>query len=332
MKIKILPFLVIFLIACLAVSQKGQAVTPAPDGHYRGGNTAEGQDALFNLNSGTYNTAVGYLSLNAITIGNFNTAIGAGALLLSKNASENTAIGASALQITDNFLSGGNRNTAVGAFTLYRNTSGNFNTAIGNRTLFNNSIGASNIGVGANAGSGVTTANNVICIGADGNNMSNSCFIGQIFGATSSGGTAVFINSNGRLGTATSSRRFKEEIKPMERASETLFALNPVTFRYKKGIDPQGIPQFGLVAEDVAAVNPELVVRDKDGKPCSVRYEAVNAMLLNEFLKEHSTVQELKKEIATLTATVKQQAAQIQKVNAQLEVNKSGSQMVVNDQ
>ena len=118
----------------------------------------------------------------------------------------------------------------------------------------------------------------------------------------------------------------------MERASETLFALNPVTFRYKREIDPQGIPQFGLVAEDVAAVNPELVVRDKDGKPCSVRYEAVNAMLLNEFLKEHSTVQELKKEIATLTATVKQQAAQIQKVNAQLEVNKSGSQMVANDQ
>ena len=116
----------------------------------------------------------------------------------------------------------------------------------------------------------------------------------------------------------------------MERASETLFALNPVTFRYKREIDPQGIPQFGLVAEDVAAVNPELVVRDKDGKPCSVRYDAVNAMLLNEFLKEHSTVQELKKEIATLTATVKEQAAQIQNVSAQVEASKPAPRVVNN--
>ena len=133
----------------------------------------------------------------------------------------------------------------------------------------------------------VTTANNVIAIGTAGANQSNSCFIGHIFGATSSGGTAVFINSDGKLGTTTSSRRFKDEIKPMEQASEALFALKPVTFRYKKEIDPRGIPQFGLVAEEVEKVNPDLVVRDKEGKLNTVRYDPVNAMLLNEFLKEH---------------------------------------------
>jgi uncharacterized coiled-coil protein SlyX len=187
----------------------------------------------------------------------------------------------------------------------------------------------------------VTTAGNVICIGANvaGANVSNSCYIGSIFGQTSSGGTAVFINSDGKLGTTTSSRRFKQEIKAMDHASEALFALKPVTFHYKKGIDPQGIPQFGLVAEDVEAVNPDLVVRDKNGEIYTVRYDAVNAMLLNEFLKEHRKVQEqeatisqLKSTVAKQDATIAQQqkgmevvaarlneqAAQIQKVSAQL--------------
>ena len=153
--------------------------------------------------------------------------------------------------------------------------------------LLDNTTGNNNTALGSVAGINVTTANNVICIGTHGANVSDSCYIGSIFGQTSSGGTAVFINSAGKLGTTTSSRRFKDDIKPMERASEALFALKPVTFRYKKGIDPQGIPQFGLVAEDVEAVNPDLVVRDKEGKVNTVRYEAVNAMLLNEFLKEH---------------------------------------------
>jgi hypothetical protein len=125
----------------------------------------------------------------------------------------------------------------------------------------------------------------------------------------SSGGSAVFINSDGKLGTATSSQRFKEEIKPMERASEALFALKPVTFRYKKAIDPQGIPQFGLVAEEVEAVNPDLVVRDKDGKVNIVRYEAVNAMLLNEFLKEHRKVEEQQVRITELNSRVAKQEA-----------------------
>ena len=173
---------------------------------------------------------------------------------------------------------------------------------------------------------------------------SNACYIGSIFGATSAGGTPVFINTFGKLGTLTSSARFKDDIKPMDKASETLFALKPVTFRYKKEIDPAGASQFGLVAEDVQEANPDLVVRDKDAKPYSVRYDAVNAMLLNEFLKEHrkveeqsreileqrATIAELKKGMATVVAQLKEQAAQIQKVSAQLEASKPAPQVVNN--
>ena len=195
--------------------------------------------------------------------------------------------------------------------------------------------------MGVGAGGNVVTADNVICIGTSGANVSNSCYIGQIFGVTSSGGTAVFINSDGRLGTTTSSRRFKHDISPMDSTSEELFALRPVTFCYNEEIDPEGIPQFGLVAEDVEKVNPDLVVRDKEGKPYSVRYDQVNAMLLNEFLKEHrkmeklqndfqNTVAQQQKEIRALTAQLKEQAAQIQKVSAQVQTNKATPQMVVN--
>jgi hypothetical protein len=172
--------------------------------------------------------------------------------------------------------------------------------------------------------------------------VDNSCYIGQIFGATSSNGIGVFINSNGRLGTTTSSRRFKECIEPMDHASEPLFLLKPVTFRYKKGIDPEGPEhksEFGLLAEDVEKVNPDLVVRDKEGKPYSVRYEQVNAMLLNEFLKAHHKIQELEasnaqqqKQIDALTVGLKEQAAQVQKVSAQLEVSKAAPQTVLNNQ
>ncbi len=205
--------------------------------------------------------------------------------------------------------------------------------------------GSNNVALGFGAGSGVTTASNVICIGTNvaGNDVNDSCYIGNIFGDTSSGGTAVFVNTNGRLGTATSSRRFKEEIKPMDKASEAIMALKPVTFRYKKEIDPQEIPQFGLVAEDVEKVDPDLVVRDKEGKPYSVRYDQVNAMLLNEFLKEHkafieeerkvqeqeATIAELKSGMKALAATVNKQASQLQKVSAQVELNKPTPRKVV---
>jgi hypothetical protein len=188
------------------------------------------------------------------------------------------------------------------------------------------------------AGGNVTTASDVICIGASGANVSNSCFIGQIFGATSPGGTAVFINSNGRLGTATSSRRFKEEIKATGRASEELFALKPVTFRHRKEIDSAGTSQFGLVAEDVEKVNPDLVVRDKEGKAYSVRYDQVNAMLLNEFLKEYKAFLEERAKVEKLETTVSRQqkqieglAAGLEKVSNQLELRKAGSRTVAND-
>jgi hypothetical protein len=384
---------VLLALGSLALPQRTQALSPAPDGGYPNFTTAEGQNALLSLTTGSANTAVGWFSLKSDTTGSFNTATGAGALLLN-TADENTAFGAAALLLNttgsrntatgtaallnnatgnDNTANGsqalqnnttdgntaigsgtlaantsGALNTAVGAATMPLNTTGSSNTATGLNALFSNvsgnnntaigrgalggSTGSNNIALGFGAGSGVTTASNSICIGADGNNVDNSCYIGQIFGATSSGGTAVFVNSNGRLGNATSSRRFKEEIKPMDKASEALLALKPVTFRYKKEIDPQRISQFGLVAEDVEKVNPDLVVRDKEGKAYSVRYEQINAMLLNEFLKEHRTVQELRNEIAALTSTVKEQAAQIQKVSAQVEASKSAPQVVLNNQ
>jgi hypothetical protein len=231
----------------------------------------------------------------------------------------------------------GPQNTAVGRDALHQNTNGGGNTAVGVNALKNNLTGSDNIAVGLSAGFNVTTANNVICIGRGvlGANTSNSCYISNIFGKTSSGGTAVLVNSAGKLGTITSSRKFKDEIKPMGGASEGLLALKPVTFRYKKDIDPGGTSQFGLVAEEVEKVNPDLVVRDEDGKAYSVRYDQVNAMLLNEFLKDHRTVQELKSAAAKQEKTITQQQKQIealttglQKVSAQIELRKVAPNLV----
>jgi len=152
-------------------------------------------------------------------------------------------------------------------------------------------------------------------------------------------GVAVKVNADGQLGVPPSSKRFKTDIKPMDKSSEAILALKPVTFRYKKEIDAAGTPEFGLVAEDVAKVNPDLVVRDAEGKVYTVRYDAVNAMLLNEFLKEHQTVQELKSAAAKQEAMIAGQqkqivalAAGLQKVSAQLEVSKSAPQTVLNNQ
>lgn len=165
-----------------------------------------------------------------------------------------------------------------------------------------------------------------------GANVPNSCYIGSIFGQTSSGGAAVLINFDGKLGTVVSSGRFKEEIKAMDKASEALFALTPVTFRYKKDIDRARIQQFGLIAEEVEKVNPDLVVRDKEGKPYSVRYDQVNAMLLNEFLKEHHTVQELKATVAQQEKQIQALTAGLEKVSARLEVGQSEQRTVLNNQ
>jgi hypothetical protein len=196
-----------------------------------------------------------------------------------------------------------------------------------NLTTGNNNIDIGNIGVAAEA--------NTIRIGKK--ETQTATFIAGISGKTASGGVAVYVNANGKLGTTVSSARFKEQIKPMDKASEAIHALKPVTFRYKQELDPEGIPQFGLVAEEVEKVNADLVARDDQGKVYTVRYEAVNAMLLNEFLKDHQKVQELEANdvqqqnaIKALTAMVKEQASQIQKLSVQLELSKPAPQTALN--
>jgi hypothetical protein len=408
------PLLITLTFLCFALLPRAQAVVPPPDGGYPGFNTAEGQNALFSLTTGSANTAVGWYSLFSNAEGSSNTAVGAGTLLFN-TARENTAFGAAALLFNttgvantavgaaallnntdggfentaigaaallhnttgaNNTATGddalysnttGSRNTATGQRTLFINTTGSFNTATGDqalytnttgyantangiKALFSNTTGVGNIALGNGAGLYLTTGNFNIDIGSPGvGDEANTIRIGRqgtqtdtyiagISGVTVAGGVGVIIDySTGHLGTIQSSKRFKDAIKPMDKASEAILALKPVTFRYKHELDPDGIPQFGLVAEQVEKVNPDLVARDDQGKPYTVRYEAVNAMLLNEFLKEHKKVQALEatvaqqqKEIETLTATVKEQAAQIQKVSARVEASKPAPQVVNN--
>jgi trimeric autotransporter adhesin len=449
------PAIVIaLLLTCFALSPQAQAVVPAPDGGYPGGNTAEGQNALLSLTTGTYNTAVGLFSLRSNTEGRFNTAIGAGALLLN-TAEQNTATGAGSLlnntsgvfntangafallsntignsntgtgrdallsntSGNNNTATGrdalwgntsgegntangtsallhntigsyntatgtaalvsnteGGQNTATGDGALFFNTTGSFNTAtgsaalqnntlgfgnvaIGHGALFNNTTGARNVTVGRSAGFNLTGDDNV-CIGSDVFGVageSNHTYIRNINTTSVSGGGADFVTvdlTTGLLGHASSSQRYKEEIKPMDDASETLFALKPVTFRYKKEIDKSQSLQYGLVAEDVAQVDPNLAIRDKDGQIESVHYNAINAMLLNEFLKEHRKVQEQEacvtqlnsrvekqeriiaqqqKGLEVLTAQVKEQAAQIQKVSAHIDTNQPATKVALNN-
>jgi hypothetical protein len=289
-------------------------------------NTAIGAGALLSNTIGIFNTANGAFALLSNTEGHHNTAVGSRALFSNTTGEENTALGFGALG--DN--TSGNQNAVTGSLALANNTTGSHNTANGDSALLANSTGNNNVAVGFIAGSAITTANNVICIGASvsGFNVDDSCFIGNIRGApVGVDAISVLIDSTGKLGTMTSSRRFKTQIKPMDSASEAILALKPVVFHYKS--DASGTPQFGLVAEDVEKVNPDMVVRDREGKPYSVRYDQVNAMLLNEFLKEHrkneeqeKTIAELKSGMTALAATVKEQASQIQKVSAQLEASK----------
>jgi hypothetical protein len=435
-------------IACIGLLPQTQAVVPAPEGGYPGGNTAEGQSALFSLTSGGFNTAVGFLSESSTTTGSFNTAIGAGTLLANTGdnntatgagallndttgtantavgafalfsnttADNNTAVGANALLNNTRVNQGGDRNTATGSAALYSNTTGFINTASGYRALYSNTTGAgntangaealfnstgdqntangysaltgntvgfgntasgffslagnttgnantamgihalytnttgsNNTALGADAGTNVTTADNVLCIGTQGANVTNSCFIGNIRGVTTANADAipVLIDSVGQLGTISSSRRFKKEIKPMDDASESILALKPVTFHYKS--DATNTPQFGLIAEEVASVSPDLVVRDKNGDIYSVRYDAVNAMLLNEFLKEHKAFIEEQRKVQEQQATITQlkqdfqsrlalQQKQIealttglQKVSEQIQMSRPAPQVVNN--
>jgi hypothetical protein len=228
----------------------------------------------------------------------------------------------------------GSHNVALGEDALVNNGSGSNNVALGANAGVNSDSGSKNVALGFNAGSGVTMASNVICIGANvaGNDVNDSCYIGNIFGDTSSNGTAVFVNTNGRLGTVSSSKRFKQDIKPMDNISEALYSLKPVSFRYKKEFDPAGASQLGLVAEDVEKIAPDLVVHDKEGKPYSVRYEQVNAMLLNEFLKEHRKVEKLEAALDTVRKRLNGQEARIQKVSAKVEVSEPAAKTALNSQ
>jgi hypothetical protein len=424
MKPSTLSLILFVLLTCFALSPRLQAVNPPPDGGYPGGNTAEGNQALFSLNGGLYNTANGTQTLYSNTTGNANTATGYRSLfnattainstgtgfealyhmnnggnstatgyqaLYSDNGCCNTATGSQAMfnntsggmntatgwralfrNITGGLNtadgiealrnnSSGESNTATGYQALYSNTTGNFNTAIAYNALHNNTTGSGNTAVGADAlSSDMTGDNNValgtgafgasrtgsrnigighlagqfssgsdnIYIGAAGADESNTIRIGGplqtttvisgISGTTVPGGIPVFVNPNGLLGTFSSSARFKQDIHDMNDSSSMLLSLRPVRFRYKKEIDPSGMAQFGLVAEEVEKINPNLVVCDKDGKPYAVRYDQVNAMLLNEFLKEHKTVQEQGANIARLEKQIEVLTAGLQKVNAQL--------------
>jgi Chaperone of endosialidase len=307
-------------------------------------NTANGAAALYSNTTGQHNIANGGYALFSNTAGYSNIAIGTYALYFNTTGNSNTAIGGNAGLITGTLWDNttGSNNTAVGALAL-RSSNGDGNTAVGSGALIN--VGGSlNTALGQNAGSQLNGGeSNNIYIGANvggaggesntiriGNADITDTFISGISGTTVAGGAAVLVDSNGHLGTVTSSKRFKEEIRPMNKTSEAIFSLEPVTFRYKKEIDPAGTSQFGLVAEDVEKINPDLVVRDKEGKTYSVRYEAVNAMLLNEFLKEHKKTEKLEATVASLIATVKEQAAQIQKVSDQLEASGPAPQVVNN--
>jgi len=364
--LRLVFFLISLVLVCLVLSPvaRGQDGTR---GSPNNGNTAEGFGALHNLTTGFNNTAVGNGALFSDTDGFANTAVGLSAMESNTHGFRNTATGVFALGFNTtgfrNTATGrgallenttGFHNTATGSNALDTSTTGNYNTASGVCALCGQTTGNLNTALGVGAGENLTTENNNIDIGnlgvaGDANTIRigeptavtdpafgetlpahTATFIAGIYGNTASGGTAVYINSSGQLGTLTSSARFKQDIHSMDKASEAILALQPVTFRYKQELDPKGIPQFGLVAEQVEKVNPDLVARDAEGKAYSVRYEAVNAMLLNEFLKEHKKVEQLEaiaarqqKEIETLTAG-------LQKVSAQVELKQPSPQMAIN--
>jgi hypothetical protein len=316
-------------VACFALSPAPNAfgVNPPPGGFYPGENTALGEDALFSLMpGGNDNVALGYEALQNTTTGLNNTATGHQALTANIVGFNNTAHGWHSLQITT-----GNTNTGVGCDSLVNNTIGSNNIALGFRAGANRTTGSNNIDIG---NTGVAGESNTIRIGTSGGQTAT--YVAGVRGAIA-GAQPVGVNASGQLGVRASSARFKEAISSMDKASEAILALRPVSFRYQKRLDPKEVPQFGLVAEEVAKVNPDLVVLDEEGKPFSVRYEEVNAMLLNEFLKEHrkgqeqdamiaqltSAVAQQQQEIRALTAGLKEQAAQIQKVTrlARVEVS-----------
>jgi hypothetical protein len=365
----ILPVLIALMLACVGLSPQAGAVCQQGCDTSTS-NTFLGEDALLNNTTGSFNTAIGFNALFSNTVANYNTAIGFKALFsttasvntaigfnalrFNTTGNFNTATGVDALLSNTT----GNFNTAMGESALYYNTTGNYNTASGGLALQNNATGvgntavgygalyyntgSANIALGDGAGTNLTTGNNNIDIGNAGvadeagiirigtAGTQTATFIAGIVTSPLAHGTAVAvgITADGQLGVRASSLRFKELVKPMDKASEAIFSLQPVTFRYKK--DPAALPQFGLVAEEVAKVNPDLVARNAEGKPFTVRYDEINAMLLNEFLKEHRKVQELEANAAQQQKQIEALTAGLQKVSAQLEASKPAPHLVNN--
>ncbi|HEX4139564.1 MAG TPA: tail fiber domain-containing protein [Candidatus Methylacidiphilales bacterium] len=269
-------------------------------------NAAFGYTALNFNTTGHDNAAAGCYALEGNTVGHSNTALGSYALTANTSGTENTASGVKALFTNKT----GAQNTAAGFYALYSST-GSQNTAVGMRALNYLSTGEDNVALGYEAGYNVTTGGNNIEIGAQGDKddsqtirlgtqgTQKQAFIAGIFGATASGGVPVVVTPDGQLGTVTSSARFKRDIRDMGDVTATLMALRPVTFEYRADLDPAGTPQFGLIAEEVAQVAPNLVVRDAARRPYTVRYDAVNAMLLNEVQKEHKIIAEQQTALTT---------------------------------
>jgi trimeric autotransporter adhesin len=324
-------------------------------------NTATGAEALFNNTTGSLNTANGYQALYSNTTGPFNTAVGNAALFNNITGDRNTAMGDGAMIANQT----GSSNTAMGVSALRNNTTGTQNVAMGHNALLHNNAGANtaigvaalrfndfgvgNTALGYSAGFNITGSGNV-CIGHDVTGLggvNNTTWIRNVFASVATG-AQVYVNADDQIGTLPSSRRFKEEIKPMEKASEVLFALKPVSFRYKKEFDAGGAPMFGLIAEDVEQVDPDLVSRNENGEVETVRYEQINAMLLNEFLKEHRKVEQQERKIREQDATITQLkqdfhsklaqqqkqiealTAGLQKVSVQIEASKPAPQVVNN--
>jgi septal ring factor EnvC (AmiA/AmiB activator) len=321
-------------------------------------NTANGFGAMFVNTTGSENVAVGFQALNRNSTGSENNAVGSNALFANRTGSFNNAHGRDALATNVD----GSENNAFGDLAMENNTSGASNTAIGDDALRNCVDGSFNVAIGDEAGTSIVSASNIIAIGAPGAgpfaDISSTCFIGSIYNQpVSDAGTAqdTYVDQFNVLGFLPSSRRVKHDIQPMDKASEAILALKPVTFKYNS--DKAGRTQYGVIAEEVAEVAPDLVFRDNNGDVSTVRFEQIGMMLLNEFLKEHkkveeqqATITELKstvarqqkesqsiaaqqqKEIRALAATVKEQASQIQKVSAQLELQKAAPRAVANYQ
>ena len=325
-----------------------------------GYNTAVGFFSLRALTTASFCTGLGAGTLLANTADQ-NTATGAGALLSNTTGFGNTADGAFALVSNAT----GTRNAATGRFALFNNTSGSFNTAHGLDALYSNTTGdsntaiglsalafnttgTSNIALGTSAGQNLTTGDRNIDIGNlgvanEGNTIrigttgeQSVTYIAGIAGQTVGvGGSTCYVDNDGKLGVFLSAHRFKTDIADMGTASEALLAMRPVTFHYKPELDKVGIPQFGLVAEEVEAVDPHLVTRDKEGKVSTVRYEAINVMLLNEFLKEHRAfveeqrkVQKLETALEAVNQRLREQETKIERVSAQVETRRDGLQLV----